>query len=100
MYTIGIHNQLLPLLNASCQLCIVMQLPSSHVPPVLLQFQGTWPVAIRQEYRLAEQLAESKELKHLLEDEPQVPSGFHAVLKLAWGVMLHIVGADNNQTHG
>ena len=49
---------------------------------------------------LAGQLAHSAELKKLLEDEAEVPSGFHAVLKLAWGVMLKITGDDDQQTQG
>lgn len=51
-------------------------------------------------FLLAGQLSQSQVLKDLLEKDEGVVSGFHAVLKLAWGVMLNIVGDDNNQTHG
>ena len=57
-------------------------------------------VSIRQDQSPAGQLANSQELTRLLEDESEVHSGFHAVLKLAWGVMLNIIGDDSNQTHG
>ena len=46
----------------------------------------------------AGQLSHSQELKKLLEEENPT-SGFHAVLNLAWGVMLSIIGDDNKQTH-
>ena len=39
-------------------------------------------------------------MKCLLEAEEDIKSGFHAVARLAWGIMLDITGEDNNQTHG
>ncbi len=45
-------------------------------------------------------LASSQELKGLLEADADIKSGFHAVAKLAWGIMVYITGDDNNQTHG
>lgn len=45
-------------------------------------------------------LAHSSELKRLLEGGDEVASGFHAVAKLAWGVMLRIVEQDNHQAEG
>lgn len=45
-------------------------------------------------------LANSSELKRLLEGGDEVTSGFHAIAKLAWGVMLRIIEEDNHQTEG
>lgn len=46
------------------------------------------------------QLTSNQELKRLFEGDEDIKSGFHAVAKLAWGVMIYITGDDNNQTHG
>lgn len=46
------------------------------------------------------QLTSNQELKRLFEGEEDIKSGFQAVAKLAWGVMIYITGDDNNQTHG
>ncbi|DBA92469.1 TPA: hypothetical protein ACH3X1_002702 [Trebouxia sp. C0004] len=46
------------------------------------------------------QLASNQELRRLFEGGEDIKSGFHAVAKLAWGVMIYITGDDNNQTHG
>ena len=45
------------------------------------------------------QLTSNQELKRLFEGDEDIKSGFHAVAKLAWGVMICITGDDNNQTH-
>lgn len=45
-------------------------------------------------------ISSSSELKRLLESDGPISSGFHAAAKLAWGVMLRIIGDDNHQTEG
>lgn len=49
---------------------------------------------------LTGQLANNQELKTLFEGDEAIKSGFQAVAKLAWGIMVYIIGDDNNQTHG
>ncbi|KAL3148728.1 hypothetical protein ABBQ38_014140 [Trebouxia sp. C0009 RCD-2024] len=69
---------------------------SAILPPIITQGVNHVP-STAQETALGK-LAHSADLKRLLEDESQVPSGFHAVLKLAWGVMLKITGDNDEQT--